>query len=487
MLQKYRIVVQCILCCLSLSFGGVIAVTSAPEGAEISVNDIRTGSFTPDTVQVDTGDLYVTVLMQGSYFQSQKVHLSEGDTANLSFSQIPVFDTIIVQGREYFGILSLPEPPTDIPYLINGTMKNADTAIILPEGEYSIRWDGGIGYFPVDTTIRIYAGMKHHLDFSFEARHGRVSFFTMPENTRIYLDDTLFGVGRTIRPLKAGAYTLRFAAEGYEDYVEELVLFPGRFMEDSVHLSPAPVPDDVDMEEFCAQFEGIYPGCPQVNRWKEARNVGSFLFERFWDTPFTLELALLSFSRKRLYESDIDRFVALYNDGPPLFTNHTGVTFFPKLWVGYRGFVLSVSGGHTLQGMVYEKPYEIPFILDDSYVLAYDEFLDQSPRFLLRSFALQGGVRLTTENKNLTFSLMGGYVWESMSFTNLQRQDESDGTYTYRRSNNHGVATFRAVVHPDPRPLFPSFYGEISLTPFSVPLTGWAETSVGVILPWWRD
>jgi hypothetical protein len=465
---------------------GVLIVSSSPDSAEISLNSIRTGAYTPDTLHLDTGEYYVTVLMKDAYFRSRKTTLGENDTVQMSFSRIPIFDTLAVKGTEYFGILSLPSPPVDLPYLIDGTMKRADTAIILPEGTYDIHWDGGIGYYPVDTVVQIRAGQRHRLSFSFDKRYGRISLVTQPREAKIFLNDSLFGVGETIRPLTAGTHELRFEAEGYEDTIQQIVLFPGRFTKDTVELEPKPIPEDVDLEEFCAQFDGIYPGCPQVNRWQEARNVGAYVWDRIWDNSLSVEICAASFSRKQIYNDSLRSFISLYNDGSPLFNNYSGLHTLNKIWIGYRGGIVSLDWGQAFHGLQYEKNYNLPYFPDTAYEVIHDEFRDRNSAVYIRSFSLQGGFQLRAEDDILSFSFMGGYVWETFEFTNLSERDsDAERLFTFIKDNNHSIVSARAVAHPSPKPLRPAFYGEISMTPFDADFTGWVQTRLGVIIPWW--
>ncbi|MGM0444395.1 MAG: PEGA domain-containing protein [Fibrobacterota bacterium] len=462
----------------------MLIVRSSPDSAEISVNDVRTGAFTPDTLNLDEGTSYVTVLMKGVHFRSRKVELGRSDTATLSFSSIPVFDTLSITGTEYYGIINLPEPPVDIPYLVNGKIVPADTALILPEGTYDIHWDGGIGYYPVDTTMQIFAGEKHRPAVVFDKRFGRIDLRTSPKNAQIYLDDTLFGVGRTIRPVIAGTHDLRVVAEGYTEYTSRMVVLPGQYLRDTLNLQPSPDRDGDgfdDTVDLCPDLYGVYEGCPKNDKGREMRKVWRYLGRHMWDNPLSIEVAAASAQKKTAYNDSLRQFLDLYNDGSALMNNYAGVSLFDRLWIGWRSFILTAAYGQSIRELRYEKNYTLPFLFDENDSLSYDAFDQRRPRARIRSASFGGGVRLCGDVVSL--ALMAQYVQEILVFSGLLSRDSTRVQHSY--DNSHAGALIRVNAAPFERGnLRPEIYASLFFSEMEPARTGWTTMRAGILIPW---
>lgn len=491
MQQKLKVVLLLLLC--HTLFAGKLIVTSNPDSAEVSINGVRTGQYTPDTLDVENDSISVSVHLPSYHFQPHTIAVGEKMTQRISFTHLPIFDTLSILGTKYFGILELPIPPVAVPYLINGHIKEPSKELVLPEGSYSIHWDGGIGFYPIDTTITIYAGEKSILPLSFHTRYGKLKINTVPDEAEIYLNDTLIGLGRTIRPAIAGTHKLRVEKKGFVPIEKTLIIFPGRENSDTIVLAKTPDRDGDgfdDTIDICPDVHGIYEGCISPVKKREAKKLARYFATMMWNQPVKMEVSALSIQYRHAYNNKFRQKIALFNDGAPLMNNYRGINIANKFWFSYRAFISSFEYSQHFNKLHYKKVYEIPYNSDSSQVLYYDEFSlsDIHPTMGIKGSSLQIGIQL--RSPIITFALLAGYEWEKIITYNVIERHIVDGEVeenyiSIEEDNDHWKGTLRVSVGSDTEPLKPQFYGEISFTGVSN-TSGWVETSVGVLVPWWR-
>lgn len=490
-MQRKLEVVLLLLLCHTL-FAGKLIVTSNPDSAEVSINGIRTGQYTPDTLDVENDSISVSVHLPSYHFQPHTIAVSENETQRISFTHLPIFDTLSILGTKYFGILELPIPPVAVPYLINGHIKEPSKELVLPEGSYTIHWDGGIGFYPIDTTITIYAGEKSILPLSFHTRYGKLKIKTVPDEAEIYLNDTLIGLGRTIRPAIAGTHKLRVEKKGFVPIEKTMIIFPGRENSDTISLAKTPDRDGDgfdDTVDICPDVHGIYEGCVSPVKKREAKKLARYLATMMWNQPFKVEVAAVSLQYRYAYDKTFRHKIALFNDGAPLMNNYRGINIANKYWASYRCFIGSFEFSQHFNQLHYKKSYEIPYNSDSTHLLIYDEFSlsDIHPTMKIKGQALQIGLQL--RSSRVAFALTAGYQWEKVLTYNVTERttvlgEVQEEFITTEQSNNHLVSSLRVSVGAESEPLKPQLYGEISFTGIGN-ASGWVESSIGVLVPWW--
>lgn len=490
MQRKLRIILIISFC--HILFAGKLIVMSNPTKAEISINGVRTGYFTPDTLDVENDSISVSVHSQDYHFQPRTLSVAKGETQRISFNHLPIFDTLSIFGTKYFGILELPTPPVAVPYLINGHIKEASKELVLPEGEYEIHWDGGIGFYPIDTNITIYAGEKTILPLSFHTRYGKLKITTIPSEAEIYLNDTLIGLGRTIRPTIAGTHTLKVSQKGYQTVEKSTIIFPGRENTDTIHLAITPDKDEDgfdDTLDACPEQHGNFEGCPSPQKLREAKKIATYFMHMFWNQPVKFEVSAVSFQYRYAYEDSFREKVSLFNDGAPFMNNYRGINIANKFWVSYKGFIAAFEYSQHFNKLHYKKSYKIPFNSDSTEFLLYDKFSlsDNQPKMSINGMALQLGLQLRSEH--VTFALLTGYEWEEITIENISQPYMDNGKEKTKfvqkvLPNDHFKTTLRVSVGKESEPLKPQVFGEISFTTNSYQ-TGWVETRLGVLVPWW--
>ncbi len=490
MQKKYAVILVMTLAFPAVVSAGKLAVFSEPSGAEIILNRIRTGRFTPDTVNnLPDSKISVSLLHNEYQFEERSITPREDSLLSLSFTRQKEFEPLTIKGSRGFGVLQLPIPPSETPWLLNQLIEERNS-VVLNVGLHHIEWDGGISFEPIDTMIEVPQGAIIAPEINFHRRYGRVNLSVYPSNAAIYIDSTLWGFGSIRKPLTAGSHQLKVSADGFIPLKRELLLFPNQNFRDSVTLVISPDRDNDgfnDTVDLCPDERGIYEGCVTVQKREELKRIGSHFWKTFRNAPFTIELAPLSFQMRTATDKEFREIISLFNDGPGLLNNYRGVQLFNKLWVSRGFFIGSADVGYSMGGLRYEKPWDIPLDQDSLEILHYSQYELQNPSLALFTAGAQVGIQLRGEP--FTFSLMTGYYHETITFDGITQKDEMTKTTTLiseKYTNDFMSTTARVVISLKKTPFAPSLYSEMSFAPNRYGYTGWVDTKMGVIVPWWK-
>ncbi len=491
MQKKYALTAVILLILNAVVNSAALRVVSEPAGAEIIINHIRTGKYTPDTIRnLPRSEITVSVLLD-DYRYAERTILPTSDTlSTLSFTHLTDFDTLAITGDSLFGILQLPVPPVEAPYLVNEIIEDREN-VILSSGIHHIQWDGGISYAPVDTFVEIRSARITSVELKFLRRYGRVSLVTEPDSAALYIDTTLWGIGRLQKPIPAGKHELTVSASGWLTKSRSFLLFPGQTIRDTIRLEISPDRDGdgfYDTVDICPDLHGIYDGCPSIQKREELKRLGNYFSKSFAAAPFTVELAPFLFQYRFATDRSFRELISLFNDGSGLFTNYRGVTLLNKIWVSRGFFIGSVDVGYSFAGLKYEKSWQIPINDDSTHILHYDQYRDENPQLGIFSFGVQGGIQLHSDI--ISFAFLTGYLYEKIELRGISSISRESGDTTFIDQsdlNSRWNSTVRATVSPWNKPLYPRFYGEMSFAPGTEKVTGWIDTRFGVIVPWWRE
>ncbi len=472
-------------------YAGALEVVSDPQGAEIILNHIRTGRVTPDTLlNLPNTTVSVSVLLEEYSFTEREVEIVEDSMSQLSFSQMIGFDTMSIVGEQLFGILRLPESPVETPYLVNQIIEDRDI-VVLGAGFHRVEWDGGIGYQPIDTVVEVRPARITELDLHFSYRYGRIDIETVPDSAIIFVDTMVWGIGSVNKPLNAGSHSLRIVSERYKTHEEPLLLFPGQVYRDTILLEELPDNDGDgfdDSVDLCVNIYGTYDGCPEIQKGREFRRIGSHLGETFLSAPLTFEFAPFSFKNRIATSGDFNQLVALFNDGSSLLNNYRGVSLLHKMWLSKGLFIGSVDYDYSLSGLRYEKEWDIPVNSDSSQYLHYDEFANENPVMRIFSVNVQAGIQLSGDL--FSFAVLAGYMYETISTDGISEFNRDTGKtkkISKKDENSNVNTTVRATIKLKDVPLYPRIYGEMSFTGSRGDVTGWIQSSLGVTIPIWNN
>lgn len=491
MQKKYALIALILLIFGASAYAGALEVLSEPAGAEIIINHIRTGRYTPDTLtNLPNSELKVTLLLENYRYEERVVAIDRLKTTSLSFTQLSDFDTIAITGDSLFGILQLPIPPVQAPYLINEIIEDREN-VILTNGIHHIEWDGGISYQPIDTFVEVRTARITTVDIPFLRRYGRVDLVIKPDSAAIHIDSTLLGVGKLKKPLPAGKHDVVLTSHGWLDSTYSILLFPGQTIRDTIELTVSPDRDGDgfhDTVDICPDLHGIYDGCPSIQKREEFRRISGHLSRTFKSAPFTIEFAPISFQMRYATDKKFREKLSLFNDGSALLNNYRGVALCNKVWLSRGLFIGSVDIGYSLSALRYEKQWEIPISEDGNQLLIYDKYSDENPEYRIFSSGFQAGIQL--HSNIISFAFLTGYLYETIELRNVTQLDPVSGDttlVTLKDNNSIWNTTVRTTLTIKDAPLFPRAYSEISFTPRSDDVTGWIDFRVGIIVPWWRS
>lgn len=490
MQKKYALITLLFLILAASVNAGALEVLSEPTGAEIIINHIRTGRYTPDTLtNLPNSKLKVTLLLENYRFEERLVTIDRASTSSLSFTQLTDFDTIAITGDSLFGILQLPTPPVEAPYLINEIIEEREN-VILTNGIHHIEWDGGISYQPIDTFVEVRTARITSVEFPFSRRYGRVDLVVEPESAAIHIDSTLWGIGSLRKPLTAGKHDLEISSQGWLDSTHSLLLFPGQTIHDTIRLQISPDRDSDgfhDTVDICPDLHGIYDGCPTIQKREELKKISGHLSKTFASAPFTIEFSPVSFQMRYSTDKKFREKLSLFNDGSALLNNYRGIALCNKLWLSRGLFISSVDIGYSISALRYEKQWDIPFNESNTQWLVYDKYSEDNPECRIFSSGFQAGIQLHSDI--VSFALLTGYLYETVEFRNVTYVEPITGDTTLvnlKENNSIWNTTVRTTLTFKEQPLFPRAYTEVSFTPRSNKVTGWIDFRLGVIVPWWR-
>lgn len=490
-MQKKFAIVLLFLCILAGPLSaGILEVISEPSGAEIIINHIRTGRFTPDTLRnLPNKELKVTVLLEEYRYEERTVVPGLDSVETVSFTQLSDFDTLAITGDSLFGILQLPIPPVETPYLVNEIIEDREN-VILSAGIHHIEWDGGISYEPIDTFIEVRPARIVTVDLVFARRYGRVDFVVEPESAVITIDTSVAGIGSVRKPVTAGKHQLNVQQSGWLPVEKSFVLFPGQTYRDTIRLEPTPDRDGDgfhDTVDVCPEEHGIYDGCPTIQRREEIKRLSRHFGSSFLSAPFTVELAPVSIQSRIATDGEFRELISLFNDGPSLLNNYRGCAMINKLWISRGLFIGSIDGGYSFADLSYEKQWNIPLNSDSTEQLIYSDYENVTPTINIFSLGAQIGIQL--HGDIVSFAVLTGYLYETITMSGITTWDK-DGEevhITKEMDNSSWNTTIRTSFSFRDEPMFPRLYGEMSFAPGTdESTTGWVDVRLGIIIPWWK-
>jgi hypothetical protein len=196
---------------------GSISVSSAPSGAEISLDGTDTQEVTPYTLtSVTAGSHTVSVNLTGYEPASQSVSVTTGSTATASFTLVaipPVTQT---------GSISVSSAPSGAEISLDGTDTQEVTPYTLTSvaaGSHTVSVNL-TGYQPASQSVTVTTGSTATADFTLVAipQTGSISVSSAPSGAEISLDgtDTQEVTPYTLTSVTAGSHTVSVNLTGYE-------------------------------------------------------------------------------------------------------------------------------------------------------------------------------------------------------------------------------------------------------------------------------
>jgi hypothetical protein len=217
---------------------GSVNVTSAPSGAEISLDGTDTGNVTPTTLNnLGPGSHIVNVSLSGYTPASQTVTVTAGSTTNADFQLVAVPQT---------GSISVTSTPSGAEISLDGT----DTGNVTPTTLNNLGPGSHIvnvslsGYTPASQTVTVTAGSTVDASFTLVAvpQTGSISVTSTPSGAEISLDGTDTGnvTPTTLNNLALGSHIVNVSLSGYTPASQTVTVTAGSTVDASFTLVAVP-------------------------------------------------------------------------------------------------------------------------------------------------------------------------------------------------------------------------------------------------------
>lgn len=413
---------------------GYVYIESLPENAEIIIDGISTGKYTPTTLTFNDTSVHELELQLPQYaFTKREFKVSRDSTINLSVNLMSLSDTALIIGDLELGILSVTPPPIKIPYSVDGK-KVYTKDIILNAGLHQVEWNGGEIYSSLDTIITISSGKMIVLRFYPKRLSGKVSLNVIPEDAAIFLNQIQYGTGKVEASVNTGTYNLSIKRNGFDQYDTMITIKPDLPIIIDVTMNRIPDEDSdgfLDSIDLCPKVYGLYDGCPKQKKSSALRKYVSMLGQNLKSQNFNISIDLASWqSRKPLNEKEAT-FYSYLNDGLSLFNNYRGLSLLNSITLSTRGFLLNFEYSQYRQGIRYEKESKTgngPVLFNKdkkdtiTYCLYYDSLANLSPSVFFPSLSLSAGINFKMHQFDL--SILLGYQWEHIVYNDMILYDD---------------------------------------------------------------
>ncbi|TAJ43446.1 hypothetical protein CUJ86_10645, partial [Methanofollis fontis] len=201
------------------SFGtGTIQVNSTPDGANISLNGVATGSETNATLSsIPAGTYNVSATKSGYDTGYQSITLASDATASVNFSLIAQVGTLQVNSTPAGAAIYLDG-------VLNASVTNA-TLSALGTGTYNVTVVLDDYETAVNDSVTVSYNETTQVSFDLVHQTGGLQINSSPAGAGIYLDGVLNAsvTNATLSNLDTGTYNVTLVLEDYETAVNESV------------------------------------------------------------------------------------------------------------------------------------------------------------------------------------------------------------------------------------------------------------------------
>lgn len=188
---------------LTSRYGGV-RFTGFPRGAKVTLNGQTVGKL-PCSVEPLRPGSYLFVVDEPFHKRKEiPVEVRSGSTQEIS-----------VMLSKSYGVISLPDVPSNTPWKINGEVV-ASGALRFNPGTHRIFWSGGTIYRSIDTVISLSLGDTVALDTRFAKRTGGIKVLPIPMACSLFVNGTFRGEApMVLDDVAVGTHTIELRRKGY--------------------------------------------------------------------------------------------------------------------------------------------------------------------------------------------------------------------------------------------------------------------------------
>lgn len=461
---------------------GTIEVVSDPPEAQLIINGISSLKKTPCTLtKLPSGYYTIELFLPHYHFTRKDVIVSSDSTVKVSFQLMNDFDTVYISGTTPYGILMLPQPPTDTLFRID-TMATADSKLNLLPGTYRVRWNGGEQYASVDTTLKVVEGKISYFDYIFQRRKGMLKISTIPFDAEVCIEKVPCGFGDKIIQLPSGNYQINVQHHGFQNVRTTIYVFPDTVTEVRIDLrmnSDRDADGFVDTVDKCPDEYGIYDGCPRRSFSQALAVKKDEVMQFVKNDHFEAGFSMIGFISKIPANRSFADFLSTFSSGRfGGINNYRGLTMLNTFHLMYHGLYGSIELGQWSSGIRYKRNDTLHLSGNDKeYIIYYDSINDVKPVIYLPSTAVSIGFHYNWSWVNVIYSI--GFQWEDIIVNQIL--DTSEKTFNNVVFDNDWLyhqIHFEADFHVDTR-FVPSVYFNIKFPFGMIKRTRWHVLQAG--------
>lgn len=512
-----RILTFTIVLCISIAYSqegridtseielyGAINIASTPPDAEIYLNGKKTDDKTPALfTNLRAGLNTIEVSLPDYLFAKRQVNIIPDTTISISFKLISLSDTTHVLGDLKLGILRLPAPPINTPYLVDNKQVYS-REFTLNTGKHQIVWEGGNVYSSLDTIVEIFPGKLTTFNFFPERLTGKLTIAPFPLDAEIYINDHLYSTGDLDLVMSTGNYHLLIKRNGYFPHERNITIQPGKHSYLEIDLDIIPDRDGdgfLDSVDWCPDEYGLYCGCPEQDRRQAIRRYKTILVNNLKEQQLTISVNAVGYIYRNPTNASFRKLISYFNDGRFFGNNKNGLAFANNYTVSFRGFLLSCELGQWFSGLEYKKGgYNPIFIVtekDTTCIFYKDSITGLNPKITIPSTKVSAGFNLNIRKFNAAYTL--GYQWENIIITDLITKGNYDKhkyltdslkksmpytgpTTNVEFNNSHWLHTLRFEYYMTTlKKVIPALYVTAALSFGSKQKTGWHTIQAGIL------
>ncbi|MFW6221056.1 MAG: PEGA domain-containing protein [Fibrobacterota bacterium] len=462
---------------------GALYVQSEPADARIFIDGVNINRTTPSIIEgIEAGEHTVEVSVPEYLFSRKKVVVEADSMVSVSFQLISSMDTAYVEGTLRLGVLQLPDPPIDVPFVIDGREIEGNQ-VTLNEGKHRVEWYGGDRYSSLDTVVEVFLGKVTTFPFNPRRLTGELELIPNPPDARIHIGEELLGYGVQEKTLPTGEYSFTFDRKRYYSQTEQITIYPDDKRQVVVTLTEVPDRDGdgfLDSVDKCSDVYGLYGGCPTPPFFEALRLNAQRILRNMREDPLNLSINSLSFIYRKPTNTRFRHILSYFSDGKNYMNNHKGLSLANSYTVSMRGLIVSVDLGQWNSGLVYEKAdtLHVKGESGNRYTILYDSLSGANPRVVLPSTSVSAGLHFIT--KWFNFGYLLGYRWEDITIYDLI-DSQTGQNVSVRFDNDWWIKTCLVETEFSIGEWFsPTLYTTFTLPLGKSPRTGWHSFQTGL-------
>lgn len=437
---------------LSLNRVGSLMVTSDPSHAEIILNGQKINRKTPSLLKnIPAGMNTIELSLPDYLFAQRQVAIVPDSTVSISFKLLSLSDTAHIIGDLKLGILSLPRPPLNNPYLVDSRQVFSQE-ITLNTGKHHVVWEGGNLYSSLDTIVEIYPGRLTTFLFNPQRLTGKLTVSPFPPDANVYINDRLYSTGEVSVSFPTGLYTVTVKRNGYFPEERQIQVLAQKDSVVSISLVHIPDRDQdgfLDSCDQCPDTYGLYDGCPKIKRSRALKRYAQVLRNNMHDDPLCVAFTAAGYLHRNPTNKYFREFISYFNNGSSFLNNYSGLHFFNTLSISFRGFFILAELGQWNSGLAYKKrqPLYVTTTSGD-YCIVYDTSETIFPRIYIPGTALSAGFNFTVFD--FTIAATVGYQWEDIKISDIITKEN----YELFKAKDSSVTQFNKYIGPKTQVVF---------------------------------